>query len=424
MIKKNFKPTVGIIGLGYVGLPLARLITKSNFNIFGFDIDKIKIKKIKNKISYIKSFGKNDLLSLNTHGNFFSDFKNIKNCDVIIICVPTPLKNNLPDLSYIKTTVRSIYKYLKYNQTLILESTSYPGTTRELVVNEINKKFLVGQNFYVGFSPERINPGVNEKKLNLTPKIVSGYSKNCSNRIKKFYKNFFKKIVVAPNLESAEFSKLIENVFRSVNIGFVNEMKFLADKLNLDIFEILKLAETKPFGFSRFDPGPGVGGHCIPIDPIYLSWKAQKIGIKTNFINLASKTNLNVIKFIENKINIILKKLKKNKFNLNILILGIAYKKNVDDFRESASIKLINLLKKKNYKKININDPYFYKKKIKNLNFKKQNYILSKKNLKKIDLTILMTDHDCYNYRIIKKYSKYIIDCRGRYKLSKQILRG
>ena len=318
MFKKNLntlinkkKIIIGIIGLGYVGLPLAILFGKKKYKLIGFDIDKKKINLINKGKTYIDRISDKEIKNLKKNNFFTAKFDKIKECDFIIICVPTPLNNQSePDCSFIEKTFSSIKDKLRVGQTLILESTSYPGTTRELILNKLDNKFKVGDNFFVGFSPERINPGFNEKNIYLTPKVVSGSTKNCANVISNFYKKFFFKIHICKDLETAEFSKLLENIYRSVNIGFINEMKLIADKMKLDIFKILDASSTKTFGFTRFNPGPGIGGHCIPIDPLYLYWKANKMGIKANFIKLAAETNLKVIKSIENKIFKIIKKKK------------------------------------------------------------------------------------------------------------------
>lgn len=276
---KSKQARIGVIGLGYVGLPLAILFAKKGFKIFGFDIDKYKINRIKNKKTYIERISPKDINLLSGRNKCFSNFNQIKNCDVIIICVPTPLVGlNKPDLSYIKKTIASISKQLKFGQTIILESTSYPGTTQDEIIKRLDKKFVIGKNLFVGFSSERINPGVNENMLSTIPKVISGKTINCLNVVTNVYSKVFKKVVKAKSLEIAEFSKLLENIYRAVNIGFINEMKFVADKMKIDIFEILKIAGTKPYGFRRFNPGPGIGGHCIPIDPHYLFWKAKKLG--------------------------------------------------------------------------------------------------------------------------------------------------
>ncbi len=423
MLKKNY--TIGVIGLGYVGLPLAILFAKKKFRVIGFDIDLEKVKKLKKNESYLKRISKTQIKQIKKKkGTFTNNFELVNKCDCIIICVPTPLKKNKPDLSFIQNTIKKIYKYLKTKQLIILESTSYPGTTRELVVEKLNKKFDVGKDFFIGFSSERINPGENENVIDEIPKVISGYSDKCLNLISKLYSKIFKKVVKSKSLEIAEFSKLLENIYRSVNIGFVNEMKIIADKMNLDIFEILKVAKTKPYGFNAFEPGPGVGGHCIPIDPEYLYWKSKKIGLEANFIKLSAKTNNDVIKFIIKKINLIKSRFYKNKKKLKILILGVSYKKNVDDLRESSSVRLIKKLKKENYQ-IDYSDPFVKMKiNIRDFNSNQKSIRINKTNLSKYDISILMTDHDKFDYKKIYNYSKRIIDCRGKFTIDEKVFRA
>ena len=419
----NKKCKVGIIGLGYVGLPLAILFVKNNFKILGFDIDKNKVKKINKNESYIDRISNRDISLINKNGSFFSNFNKIKICDLIIICVPTPLKKDQsPDLSYIRKTINSIKPFLRKGQILVLESTSYPGTTKEEIYSKIKNKFNVGENFFLGFSSERINPGKNEDSIQKIPKVVSGFSKNCLQAISNFYGKSFNEIVIGKTIEIAEFSKLLENIYRSVNIGFINEMKILADKMNIDIFDVINVSSTKPYGFRRFDPGPGIGGHCIPIDPNYLYWKSVKIGLPAKFIKLSAYTNIIVLNFILKKI---LKNLKLQKVLIKkskILILGASYKKNIDDLRESASIRLIDKLLSKGIKNICVYDPYvedkILKKKIKKLSS------LSPKILQNFDIVVLMTDHDLFDYDMIKKSCKLIIDCRGRYEIKDNVKRG
>ncbi len=419
----NKKCTVGIIGLGYVGLPLSILFVKNNFKIIGIDIDKNKINKIKKNDSYLDRISNKDIALINKNGKFFSNFNKIKVCDIIIICVPTPLKiDQSPDLSFIRKTISSIKKFLRKGQTLILESTSYPGTTKEEIYSKIKDRFDIGKNFFLGFSSERINPGKNEDSIQKVPKVVSGFSKNCLKVISDFYGKSFNEIVISKSVEIAEFSKLLENIYRSVNIGFINEMKVLADKMNLDIFDVIDVANTKPYGFRRFFPGPGIGGHCIPIDPNYLYWKSVKVGLPAKFIKLSANTNILVLNFIIKKI---LKNLKYKKISFKdskILILGMSYKKNIDDFRESASIRLIENLLIKGIKDISVHDPYVDKK----LNLKKVKkvYSLSSKILQSFDIVVLMTDHDLFDYDMVKKNSKLIIDCRGRFEVKDNVQRG
>ena len=417
------KCSVGIIGLGYVGLPLSILFVKNNFKIIGFDVDKKKIAKIKKNQSYIERISNNDVGLINKGGQFYSNFSNISKCDIIIICVPTPLKKNYsPDLSFIKATIDSIKKFLKKGQVIVLESTSYPGTTKDEIYKKIKNRFVFGEDFFLGFSSERIDPGINENSIQKIPKVVSGYSKNCLKVISNFYSKSFNDIVESKNIEIAEFSKLLENVYRSVNIGFINEMKILADKMKIDIFDVIDVASTKPYGFRRFFPGPGIGGHCIPVDPHYLYWKSVKVGFPAKFIKLSGEINILVLNFLLKKI---LKNLKYKKIPLiesKILILGLSYKKNLDDIRESASTKLIESLFKKGIKSISVYDPYVEDKiltkkikKLKNLN---------SGTIRSFDIVVLMTDHDLFDYDLIKNNAKLIIDCRGRYKVANNVQRG
>lgn len=416
--------TVGVIGLGYVGLPLSILFSKKKFKVIGFDTDKGKVNKLNKRKSYIQRISIKDIDKIYKKGFCTNDFSLIKDCDFILICVPTPLKNNKPNLEYIISTYSNIKNYLREKQVLILESTSYPGTTREILSRELSKKFILGKNFFLGFSSERINPGLNENYIQKIPKVVSGYSKNCLKIITSFYKKFFHQVVEAKSLEIAEFSKLVENIYRAINIGFINEMKIVADKMNLDIYEILKVAKTKPFGFNVFEPGPGVGGHCIPIDPNYLHWKAKKFGVEPKFIKLSEKINTDVLKFIFSKIKSIIKIKKSKKNKKKILILGLAYKKNVDDLRESASLRLIEYLNKSKIK-YEFSDPYIKRSVVtRNLVLKKKSIKINPNNLKKFDLVVLMTDHDLFNYNMIYKYSNKIIDCRGRYKIDNKVIRA
>ena len=417
------KCSVGIIGLGYVGLPLSILFVKNNFKIIGFDVDKKKIAKIKKNQSYIERISNNDVSLINKGGQFYSNFSNISKCDIIIICVPTPLKKNYsPDLSFIKATIDSIKKFLKKGQVIVLESTSYPGTTKDEIYKKIKNRFVFGEDFFLGFSSERIDPGINENSIQKIPKVVSGYSKNCLKVISNFYSKSFNDIVESKNIEIAEFSKLLENVYRSVNIGFINEMKILADKMKIDIFDVIEVASTKPYGFRRFFPGPGIGGHCIPVDPHYLYWKSVKVGFPAKFIKLSGEINILVLNFLLKKI---LKNLKYKKIPLiksKILILGLSYKKNLDDIRESASTKLIESLFKKGIKSISVYDPYvegkILTKKIKKLKN------LNSGTIRSFDIVVLMTDHDLFDYDLIKNNSKLIIDCRGRYKVANNVQRG
>ena len=411
------KAVIGIIGLGYVGIPLMKNFLIKNFKIIGIDSSLKKVNLLKKAINPINN--KKEIL-YKKKPFFSSNYKFLKNADVIIICLPTPLnKDKSPDMSYINNCRKYLFKYLKPNQLLILESTTYPGTTNELFYEKLKKKFKFGENFFLGYSPEREDPGNQIFKLSNTVKLVSGKTDKCLKLTYTLYNKIVKKLYKVENLETAEMTKLFENVFRSVNIGLVNEMKILCDKMNLDINQIINAAKTKKFGFMPFYPGPGLGGHCIPIDPHILTWKAKKYGVETKFINLSAKINSKMPNFVLKKLlNDIKKNYKKIK-NIKVFILGAAYKKNIRDSRESPSIEFIKLLLNK---KINFifNDPYISSLIINQKKF--YSYEINKRNLKKCNYTILITDHDVYDYRFIYSNSKKIIDCRNKFKRDEKII--
>tara|TARA_A100001015_G_scaffold318323_1_gene437885 strand:+ start:3948 stop:5243 length:1296 start_codon:yes stop_codon:yes gene_type:complete len=407
------KAKVLIIGLGYVGLPLAIRLVKKKFIVHGIDKNKDTVSKLRNGISKLHYVNKKDLKYFKQNPKRISaEHKHVEECDVIIICLPTPLKGKNPDLSYLNNCYKSLSKLDLKNKLIILESTTYPETTKELFEKFFKNKFSLGKEIFIGYSPEREDPGRKINSYNV-PKLVSGMTKNCQELVKLFYNNLVKKVVFVSNIETAELTKIYENTYRAVNIGLVNEMKVICDKLGLNIYEVIKAASTKPFGFTAFQPGPGFGGHCIPIDPFYLSWKIKKFGIKSNFINAAGEINHKMPQWIVNKV---LKELKKKKINNNnILLLGVAYKKNISDTRESPAIEIINILEKKGYN-VDYHDPYV--KVLKNLR-KFQKLKQSKKlnnNLKKYACILLVTDHDKVDYKKIVKNSRLIFDCRGYFR--------
>ena len=406
---------VGIIGLGYVGLPLAINFSKKKINTIGFDIDGNKISNLKKFKSYFKDISNETLKEIKYYFDPTTNIKKIQKCDIIVICLPTPLKDKFkPDLKYILSTIRKIKPLVKYGQLISLESTSYPGTTEEIIANNFSDKFNIGKNLFISFSPEREDPGNKKFPAIKIPKIVSGVTNNCLKISKLFYKTIFQEVVVVKSTKTAEFTKLLENIYRSVNIALVNEMKIVAKLMGVNIYESLKAASTKPFGFKAFKPGPGMGGHCIPIDPFYLSWKAKKLGYSPKFIHSAGIINSVMPKWIVSQI---MKYFKKNKIKINskLLIIGIAYKKNIDDLRESPALEIMKYFKK-NKIKFDYFDKYIPKlKSTRKFNFKMKSIKLNSINLKKYSAVVIVTDHDNIDYKFLKLNSKLIFDCRGRF---------
>ncbi len=394
---------------------MLHLLSQKKINCYGFDIDKIKIKDLKRNASYISDLTDANLKIINKKKIFsMNEIENINKVDYIIFCLPTPLnKHKAPDMSLIKNAFNKVKKFLKKNQTIILESTVYPGATKDIFFNYLNKKFNVGKNFFLCYSSERISPGQIDKKeykffLHNTTKVISGFNYKSEKKINYLYKKIFKKLYLAKSLEIAEMSKLLENSYRSVNIGLVNELKIICNKLNLNIHEVLETSKTKPFGFSAFYPGPGVGGHCIPIDPVFINWIAKKNGARANFINLARKTNIGISDWVIKEIIKREEKIKNKKVVKKILIIGMAYKKDVNDTRESPSLKI--------YKKLNNfnNKIDFHDDKVKQITINKK-VLFSKplKNCSKYDYVILCTAHSNLNKKKLLKYSKKIFDTRG-----------
>lgn len=420
---KSKKFTVGVIGLGYVGLPLCKIICENKINCIGFDISKKLVDKINLSKSPQKQFTDFEIKKMNKYFYATSSFNSINKCDLIILCLPTPITSNKePDLSSILQTLKNIRPYLRKYQTISLESTTWPGTTREIIQNDIqNFGYNVGKDFFIVYSPEREDPGNVKFKNKSIPKVISGISNNCLDIGMCFYQFFIDTLVRASSTDTAEITKLFENIYRSVNIGLVNELKLLTEKLDLDIFEIIKLASTKPFGFKAFYPGPGVGGHCIPIDPYYLSWKAKEFNFHTKFIELAAEINNNMPTHVVNKIinvlnenNILIKR-------SSILLIGMSYKKDSDDIRESPSLPILEMLKSKG-SNVDFHDPYIKKiGKLRKYTVNKSSVSLTKSTIRNFDLIVLLTDHSTINYKLIENNSKLIIDTRGALQKSSKV---
>tara|TARA_B100001057_G_scaffold81897_1_gene77417 strand:- start:1247 stop:2542 length:1296 start_codon:yes stop_codon:yes gene_type:complete len=419
LIKKISKKqvSVGIIGLGYVGLPLAYELSIAGFKVIGFDKNILKLKRINNCNSYIERLSDLNLKKLKNY-NFktSNNYEDLLRIDIIILCLPTPLnKNKTPNMKYINESLKNIEKYFVKNHIIALESTTYPGTTEEVIGQKLIKKgFKIGKDIFLIYSPEREDPGNKKFSLKNTPKIVSGYSENCRKLGEAIYKFVSPSIHLVDNLKIAEMTKIFENIYRSINISLVNELKIICDKMNIDVFDIIKAAKTKPFGYSAFYPGPGLGGHCIPIDPFLLTWKAKQYGVETKFIELSGNINAKMPHFIYERLLNYFKKNNINKKKAKVLLLGASYKKNIKDIRETPFIKISEILLK-NKITFSYNDPLIDEIKINKVKLKsiKLNY----NKLNNFEIVIIITDHDLYNYKKILKFSNHILDTRGRFSL-------
>jgi UDP-N-acetyl-D-glucosamine dehydrogenase len=408
------KAHIAIFGMGYVGLPLAIEFAKADFPVTGIDVKKQKVEMLNQGKSYIIDVQDDDIKMLLKKGKLCATTQSsvLKLIDIIIICVPTPLnKTHDPDISFILDSCEQIAKYLKKGQLVILESTTYPGTTYEVVRPALEATGLrAGEDFFLAFSPERVDPGNKDYTINNTPKVVGGLSEKCTEIACSLYEQIINKVVPVSTTQSAEMTKLLENTFRSVNIGLVNEIAIICDKLNIDVWEVIEAAATKPFGYIPFYPGPGLGGHCIPIDPQYLSWKLRTLNYNARFVELANEINRNMPLFVVNKVVDALNIKKKSVNGSRLLILGVAYKKDIDDTRESPAVDVINLLKQKGADII-YNDPHVPQLKTDSLRIKSTE--LSEKLLKETDATIIITDHSTYDYQWIVKHAGLIIDTRN-----------
>src|SRR5579864_4632027 len=415
---------VGLIGLGYVGLPLVLLFTEQRFPVTGFDIDEKKVRVLTEGGSYIYRIPTNNIQMANTRGfRATSDYSRISEMDAIVICVPTPLNEHQePDMSYIVSTVQSIAPHLRAGQLVILESTTYPGTTEEVVVPILEKNNRhglkahragddAGNTFFVAFSPEREDPGNETVARHDIPKVIGGLSPNATTLAASLYGSIFKRTVQVSSPAVAEMTKLLENIYRCVNIAMVNELKLLCLRMGLDIWEVIDAASTKPFGFHPFYPGPGLGGHCIPIDPYYLSWKAKEFDFRTRFIELAGEININMPYHVLASVGTALNRQKKAVNGSSVLVLGVAYKKDIDDLRESPALTIIELLQKDGAQ-VSYNDPYFP------FIGKGRHYDLQMKcvpvsDIPEYDCVLIVTDHSDYDYARIVREASLVVDTRN-----------
>ena len=408
---------VGIYGLGYVGLPLALRFAEVGIKVTGFDIDPQKVQQLNAGQSYIKRIIGNDITAaLNNGFSATTDFSQSAQVDAQIICVPTPLdQHHQPDLSFVTNTVDSILPYFREGQILCLESTTWPGTTEELLQPKLEQQgFTPGENCALIYSPEREDPGNPNYSTATIPKVLGGITPTCLKLGERLYQHAINTLVPVSNTRVAEMSKLLENIHRAVNIGLVNEMKIVADKMGINIHEVIQAAATKPFGFVPYTPGPGLGGHCIPIDPFYLTWKAKEYGINTRFIELAGEVNHQMPEWVVNKVAEALNQHKKAINGSRILVLGLAYKKNIDDTRESPAVEIMQQLQDKGAL-IDYSDPYvpsFPNKR--DYHFDLTSVELTKESIQSYDCVVLATDHDDFDYHSLTSNSKAIVDTRGR----------
>jgi len=409
---------IGVIGLGYVGLPLVIGFGRAGFKVTGLDIDESKVKRLLKGKSYIKHIPSEHIQELVDSQKLeaSTDFSVVSKLDCILICVPTPLDaNREPNMDYIISTARAISPYLTKGQIIILESTTYPGTTRDLLMPELEfaNELKANQDFFVAYSPEREDP--NNKKFSTKdiPKVIGADSKEALKIADTLYKSILNQTVPVSDTMTAEATKLLENIFRAVNIALVNEMKIILDKMGIDVWEVIKAADTKPFGFMPFYPGPGLGGHCIPIDPFYLTWKAREYGIGTRFIELAGEINVGMPEYVIQKIIGALNNKEKSVKGSKILLLGLAYKQDVDDTRESPSYKIMALLERLGAN-VDFNDPH-----VNHISHKRDypQFVgkkgVSLENLNKYDLVVILTAHKVYDFEIIVKEANIIVDTRN-----------
>jgi UDP-N-acetyl-D-glucosamine dehydrogenase len=414
---ENKDVVVGVLGLGYVGLPLAREFASAGLKVVGFDIDEKKVRVLNSGRSIIKHVPHAQVRRIVKTGRFCatSDMTMLKSVDAVLVCVPTPLtENREPDVQFIVSSAETIAKYLRRGQLIVLESTTYPGTTRELMAPILERSGLkAGRDFHLAYSPEREDPGNKEFTTRTIPKVVGGLTKTCLDLACRLYGAAIERTVPVSSLEAAEAAKILENVYRCVNIAMVNELKIVFDRMGIDIWEVINAASTKPFGFKAFYPGPGLGGHCIPIDPFYLTWKARQYGMPTRFIELAGEINTSMPHYVVARTIEALNERRKSLKGSKVLVLGLAYKKDIDDLRESPSIELIELLREKGAK-VDYNDPYIprtHKQRQHDLRMVSKK--LSAKMLAGYDVVLISTDHSDYDYRWIVRNAKLVVDARN-----------
>lgn len=413
----NKTARVAVLGMGYVGLPFSTVFANAGFNVTGIDPIQSKMEKLNRGESYIIDVAPELVKKLVGEGKLrgTSDYSVLKDIDAVAICVPTPLRNTGdPDLSFIISAAEGIAPYVHPGMVVVLESSTYPGTTRELVLPTLTEKsgLKVGEELFVAFSPERVDPGRKDWTTKNTPKVIGGMTENCTKVSSAWYSQALDTVVPVSSTEVAEMAKLLENTFRMINIGFVNELTLMCDRLGVDVWEVIDAASTKPFGFMRFDPGPGLGGHCIPIDPLYLSWKMRSLNYTAKFIDLASEINTNMPRYVVGKVQDALNDHEKAIKGSKVLVLGTAYKPDIDDLRESPAIDVIRLLEQKGAA-ISYYDPYIPVIKEDGWEIKSIPDMLT--GIREADCVVIVTNHKCFDYDQILKESRLIVDTRNAY---------
>jgi UDP-N-acetyl-D-glucosamine dehydrogenase len=413
------RAVVGILGMGYVGQPLALRYAELGYKVIGFDIDAEKVADLNAGRSHIEHISDADIRRANAAGlECTTDFSRAAEADALILCVPTPLnKYREPDLSYVINTIESIVPYLRAGQVVSLESTTYPGTTEEELLPRVTAGGLtVGQDIFLIYSPEREDPGNAHFTTHTIPKVVGGHTPVCLEVGKALYRKAIDQIVPVSSTKVAELTKLLENIHRAVNIGLVNEMKIVADRMGIDIFEVIDAAATKPFGFTAYYPGPGLGGHCIPIDPFYLTWKAREYGLHTRFIELSGEVNRAMPEYVVGKVTKALNDRFKSLKGSRLLVLGIAYKKNVDDMRESPAVEVMELLRAAGAD-VAYSDPHVpVFPKMREHHFDLASVALTPQAVASYDAVVLTTDHAKFDYEMVRAHAQVIIDSRGVYR--------
>ncbi|MBX3387064.1 MAG: nucleotide sugar dehydrogenase [Phycisphaeraceae bacterium] len=410
---------VGVIGLGYVGLPLAKAFHDVGMPVIGFDVDPAKIRDLKEGVNYLLHFGPDYCKGMAKSGKFTptADFKKLGECDAIIVCVPTPLGKHMdPDLSYVVKTTELIAATLRPGQLVVLESTSYPRTTRDDMLPVLERTGLKcgsDEGFYLAFSPEREDPGRKDHNTTTIPKLVGGIERASGEVAAALYRHAIKTVVPVSSAEVAEAAKILENTFRAVNIAMVNELKMLFTAMGIDVWEVIQAASTKPFGFMPFYPGPGLGGHCIPIDPFYLTWKAREYNMPTRFIELAGQINHMMPDYVVGRVGHALNERGKSVRGSRVLILGLAYKADIDDVRESPSFELIEKLDELGAH-VDYNDPHVAKtKRMRRYDLHMESVALTPENLGSYDCVLVSTNHSAYDWAFIAKHSKMVVDTRN-----------